>query len=245
MLLDINIVPNNSNITGKLGQPLDQKLIVQASRNDGKRVINLPLKIRFKKGSGILKESIITDGNGSAAILVRTISSGEKLQILEVSLDLNKTITEDVSPVLRSIISSIPSPTAEIAIDVRNPTIYLSSTERFEDTVMGQAQIEPQLKNHFIEAGFHFVDQASTADWKMTLNASATRGTEYSGMYTVFADVSLSVVDSGSDKEIYKNALSRIKGIDLNYKSAANKALNNAADQLNANILPDILDSLK
>lgn len=245
LLLDIVLKPNTTRINGKLARPLDQKLTVQARRGDGSIITNLPLKLSFKKGAGDLKESIITDATGTSTILVNTISSGEALQILEITVDLGKLLPQEVSPVLNSIIHSIPLASTEILIKVSNPTIYLSAAEWYDGHVLSQAQIEPKLKYHFIQEGFHFVDQASKADWLMTLKATATPGTEYSGMYTVFADVNLSVVDSGTGKEIYKNSLSRVKGIDLSYMNAANKALTRAADKLNAAILPQIMASLK
>ena len=79
----------------------------------------------------------------------------------------------------------------------------------------------------------------------MTLNATASKGTEYSGMFTSFADVSLNVIDRNTGNEIYKNSLSRVKGIDLSYTNATNKAFNSAADKMIGTILPEILESIK
>ena len=121
----------------------------------------------------------------------------------------------------------------------------MESTEIFSGRTLKQLQVEPRIKNHFIGEGFNFVDNPKDADWQMTLSATATRGTEYSGMYTAFADVSLNVIDRKSGTEIYKNSLSREKGIDLNYTNAANKAFNTAADKMIVTILPEILKSLK
>ena len=89
------------------------------------------------------------------------------------------------------------------------------------------------------------MDSPRGADWQITITATANQGAEYSGMYTSFADVNMNVVDRNSGDEIYKNALSRVKGIDLNYTTAANKAFTTAADKMIATIVPQILDSLK
>ncbi|MCF7822744.1 MAG: LPP20 family lipoprotein [Candidatus Marinimicrobia bacterium] len=243
LLTDIKLSPNHSSVKGKLGKALDQKLLIQAEDGMGNGIYNLPLKAVFITGAGDLVNASITDKSGSAPILVGAIKSGEKTQIIEVSVDIRH-MSKDVSPILQSIIGSIPLAATQVIIEVTNPTIYLSASEIFDGQTIAQAQIEPKLKHHFIEKGFHFVDQPSKADWLMNLKATATPGIEYSGMFTVFADVSLNVVDRTTGKEIYKDSISRIKGIDLNYANAANKALSNAAEKLNASILPQIMVSL-
>ncbi len=245
LVTDIELQPSNTNISGKLGKPIADKLTIHAKRNNGSAVRNLPLNIHFKKGSGELIGSMNTGSRGFAEVQIATITSALKLQILEATIDLKAITADELPPILTSIIKTLPLASTRIIIDVSNPTIYLESVEMFNGEVLQQLQVEPKLKYHFMQQGFHFVNEPSQADWQMTLTATATQGTEFSGMYTTFADVSLNVIDRSSGDEIYKNSLSRVKGIDLNYTNAANKAFFNAAEKLNATILPQILESLK
>ncbi len=245
LLTDISLSPNRPRVTAKLGKPVSEKLNIHAQNANGKAIRNLPLEVRFVKGEGELSEVINTGGRGFAQILITSITSAENLQILEVSPDLSGLINDPTDPVLTGIIQSIPLQSIRIILDVTNPTIYLKSSEMFEGKSLTQGQVEPRLKNLFIENGFHFVDRPDQADWQMTLRATVNKGAELSGLYTAFADLSLSLVDRTNGDEIYKNAISREKGIDLSYPNAANKALNNAAEKLNADILPEIMKSLK
>ena len=245
LLSGIDLSPNKSSVQAKLGQPLSEKLSVFAKGAGGQPLRGLPLKVQFTKGSGELVETVKTGPQGRAALEITSITAPLKLQILEVSVDIDQLLRGIQSPILAGIIKSIPPSSTRIILDVVNPSIYLESSESFGGRTLKQLQIEPRLKNHFIGEGFHFVDNPQDADWQMTLTATATRGTEYSGMYTTFADVSLNVIDRKSGTEIYKNSLSRVKGIDLNYTNAANKALNTAADKMIVTILPEILESLK
>lgn len=245
LITDITLSPNRPNINGKLGKPITAQLTIYAKRNSGNSIRNLPLRTHFKRGSGELIETTRTGEQGLAELQVSAITSADQLQVLETSVDLTGLLKDDLSPILMGIINSIPLASTRIIVDVSNPTIFLESSEIFNGTVLKQLQVEPRLKNHFIQQGFHFVDQPSQADWQMTLHATATQGTEFSGMYTVFADVNLNVIDRSSGDEIYKNSLSRVKGIDLSYANAANKAFTAAAEKLKATILPQIMESLK
>ncbi len=245
LITEINLVPSKTHIVGKLGQPVNEKMQIYAKGEGGQAIRNLPLSAHFTKGGGELTKTLSTGKQGYAELKVLAITSNMKLQAIEISIDLESMYVNEADPILSSIINSIPKGSTQIILDVKNPTIYLETTEVYRGRQLSQLQIEPKVKNHLIKQGFHFVDKPGQADWQMTLNATATRGTEFSGMYTVFADVNLSVIDRNTGAEIYKNSLSRVKGIDLNYQNAANKALRTAAEKLNETILPQILESLK
>ncbi len=245
LLSGIVLSPNKSDLTVKLGQPITEKLSVLARGNTGQPLIGLPLKVQFTQGAGEALGTVKTDPEGLGLLQVTNITAPLKLQVLKISVDVEGLISEVKSPVLTGIMNSIPPTSTRIVLNVVNPSIYLESSELFDGKKLKQLQMEPRIKNHFIGEGFQFVDNPQDADWQVTLQATATRGTEYSGMYTTFADVSLSVIDRKSGSEIYKNSLSRVKGIDLSYENAANKSLNTAADNIIVIILPEVFTSLK
>ena len=245
LLSGIVLSSNNSDFNAKLGQPISERISIFAKSESNRPLRGLPLQVQFAKGAGELLESVTTGGQGRADLQVTNITAPLKLQVIEITVDMDQLLKKIESPVLSGIVYSIPTGTTRIILDVTNPSIYLESNETFNGRNLEQLQVEPLVKNHFIQEGFNFVDDPQKADWQMSLNASATRGTEYSGMYTTFADVNLNVIDRMSGEEIYKNSLSRVKGIDLNYTNAANKAFNNAAKELNKTIIPEILKSIK
>jgi hypothetical protein len=245
LLSGINLTPSKSNLTTKLGQPIREKLTVTAKGSDHQLLADLPLKVRFKRGAGEVLQTLATGPDGIAVLEVSTITSPLKLQVLEISVDMKRLTGGIESPVLTGILKSIPPASTRIVLDVVHPTIYLESNELYDGRTLTQLQVEPRIKNHFMGQGFNFVDNPQDSDWHMTLHATAIRGTEYSGMFTCFADVSLNVIDRKSGQEVYKNSLSRVKGIDLNYTAAANKAFNSAADEMIVDILPQILESMK
>ena len=245
LLSGIDLSPNKSALTAKLGQPITEELTVFAKGNTGQPLRGLPLKVQFYRGAGEVLGSVKTGQQGFATLHVTNITAPLKLQVLEVGVDVEQLIHGVESPILVGIIKSIPPTAVRIVLDVENPSIYLESNESFSGKPLQQLQVEPRIKNHFIGEGFNFVDNPQDADWHMTLNATATRGTEYSGMYTTFADVNLNVIERKSGSEIYANSLSRVKGIDLSYENAANKAFDNATDKMITNILPQILESIK
>lgn len=243
-LSKITLTPNKPGITAKLGRSIEDRIEVKAQDDSGRPLKDLPLHVSFLKGQGNLNETAKTNGNGLAAIHLISIHGPEKVQVLEIAIDPSALLPLDVSPIVGAIVQSVPLARTQITIDVINPTIYLQSNETFDGSILRQSQVEPVLKNHFVSAGYHFVDRPEKADWQITVNASANAGTDYSGLFTAFADVDLSVVDLTSGEEIFKNSLKREKGIDLNYEAAGRKALSNAATKLSEGIIQEILGKL-
>ena len=239
----IPLLPDPLEVKGKLGQPIKERLTIVSSGILGP-LKNVPLKIVFKKGAGSMTELTSTGKDGVAELKVYSITSMEQVQWLEIQLDVERLLPEDLSPILRAVIESVSPAKTNLTIELINPTIYMVSSELFGGNSLRQAQVEPILKNHFVTSGYHFVDNQKQADWQITLKASALQGTEYSGLYTAFADVNVSVTDLSSGEEIFKNSLKRVKGIDLSYEAAGNKALSNAATRMSETILPEILEQL-
>jgi hypothetical protein len=64
-------------------------------------------------------------------------------------------------------------------------------------------------------------------------------------MYSASADMTISVIDTSSGKEIYKNARNDIKGIHLDWNRAGLKAFENAAAICADELLPDLLERLR
>ena len=89
------------------------------------------------------------------------------------------------------------------------------------------------------------VGQGLEPDWLISIEADAVEGVEMQGLYTAFVDLSISVKDLALDKEIYTNSLNRQKGIDLDFEKAANKALVNAAETLQRELLEEILGAIR
>ena len=82
-------------------------------------------------------------------------------------------------------------------------------------------------------------DQVS-ADVRIHLKAYTRKGTEISGLYTTYLDMEVSAFDD-SNKEIYAKSVASVKGINLDYKKAGLKALNDSEDRIRTEVAQDII----
>ncbi len=202
---------------------------------------NLPIKIKFLKGEGDLLENETTNSNGIAAIHLTKIRSADKMQIIKAEIDMKKILDTDTTFVLaKEIVSSLPKASCKIFITVSGSVFYITSNEANFGQKTDVLYLAPKIKEALTNYNITFTNDISKADAMIKIKANTRKGSEIYGMYSAFADVTLSITDLKSGKELYKNTFSHIKGIDRNFNKAGLKALSNASEEILKKIKPVI-----
>ena len=101
-------------------------------------------------------------------------------------------------------------------------SIFIKSYEKN----LGQSVrlLEPKLKSVFSQRGCSFTNYSAEADWILSIRASSRSGNEIEGLFFAYLDVTVSLIDQHSEKEIYSNIFTNMKGGGLDYESAGRKA---------------------
>jgi hypothetical protein len=116
--------------------------------------------------------------------------------------------------------------------------VYVKSSEKNFDR---RVQIlEPKLKALLSQHGCSFTTDITKADWKLDITASTRKGREVDGIFFSYLDVTVSLTEERTGKEIYGNNFTDLKGGGLDYETAGRKAydagLKNIADAIAASI---------
>jgi hypothetical protein len=116
--------------------------------------------------------------------------------------------------------------------------VYVESKEtNFGETVH---LLEPKLKAALSEHGCSFTADRDEADWILSIEASTRRGSEISGIYMVFLDVIVSLVERKSGKEIYKNNFTDLKGGSTDYDRAGRKAYDGGVGKIAGEVVKSV-----
>jgi len=97
--------------------------------------------------------------------------------------------------------------------------------------------IEPQLKESLAQYGYDFKDNDTDVDYVIKVRASSRKGGNVSGVYFAYVDVTISVYDVNSGKEIYKDSINNLKGGGGTFDQAGGKAYYKAAEQAKDKII--------
>jgi hypothetical protein len=139
-----------------------------------------------------------------AQSLLIAIGSEEESVQAEKSLVLKSEITMAVSRMQSDII------------------VYLTSKEM--NFMQPVKLLEPKLKASLSQYGCSYTTDLGKADWLLAIDASTHKGNEIEGIYFSYLNVSVSLVEQRTGKEIYSNNFTALKGGGLDYETAGRKA---------------------
>lgn len=233
----------------RMGRPLKAPLRLSAVlSSDGgadKPARGLPLKCSFLRGKGEIVPSARTDPRGKAGCRVVKVGR-EKIQLVEVRLDLLGWMERGASStLLKEMVKKLAVPKAKFVLRIAGRPVFLSAKETNLGKRVSPSYLEPPLREALSEKGFEFVDDESKAEVLIELKAKTRRGSEWSGMYTAFADVSVSVLDMETGEELYKGGVTNVKGIQLDHSAAGLDALKKAAGKVESELLPRLLKGVQ
>ena len=246
LLSDIELKPGVASVNGKINKSLKKPLefiAIYQSRNGSKvNIYNLPLRYSFLKGSGELIVKSRTNYEGKGKTTVSKITSSDKMQIVKAEVDIYSFINQDsASFIYQNILKSFPIPNTKIILNVSGLSIYVESDEKNFGQKIGVKYIEPKIKEQLSEYGYSFSDDLTNADIYITVKANSREGSFMYNMYSAFVDLTISAIDMSTGEEVYKTTLSKVKGLDLDNSKAGLKALDNAAEKVCNEILPDLV----
>lgn len=248
LISGILIEPVTSPMIAKIGKAMKKPVAFTVEYSDDGNDIpinNLPLNFYFIKGNGELIGSGRSNSEGIGKTTVSRLDSPDKMQIIRVELDIGSLVDVDsTSFLLKNILNSLPIPDSKVILNVTGLTIFVESSEKNLGNIENIKHVEPLIKKNLAELGYSFVDDISSADVYIKLDAETTEGSFLYEMYSVFADVNISVTDLNSGEEVYKTALSKVKGIDLDQVKAGRKALDKCAKELVDSVIPELKKKL-
>lgn len=222
----------NSPESGKVGMPVKAPLKLKVTYNQSTPVAQLPISFHFLRGAGQLIESMTTNSNGEALCKISKITATDKLQMVRAEIDKKKLLPSQISPVVVGMLKNLGLPGVNFIINVRGISVYLTVEEQHLGSQGNMLYIEPKLKNILSGKGFNFTQNPAEADIMIDLKAASRKGAEFSGMFSAFVDMNISVTDMTSGAEVYKASKTGIKGIQLDYDKAGVKAFENASKSL-------------
>ena len=246
ILNQIELKAKNGKVDAQVGKPLRQPLeVIVNNTATGLSIQNFPVKYSFIRGSGDIITSSRTDKNGIAATQIAKVIATDKLQLIKVEADPIALLGQSTSPVLEMLVKGLTLPSTRFTMNVVSLSIVFETEEMLMGTKLVIPRIEPMLKNTLSSQGFSFVDDAAKANIMITVKSNGRDGGEYSGLYTVYVDANISVVDLNSGEEVYKTSFNNVKGVSINYDKAGMKAYDEIGVSLQKKVIPKILEQIK
>lgn len=230
---------------GKLPEhPLQLEVKFHSSKGEVIPIASFPVKAIFAGGE--IDTFTVSNASGIASIKITKIYDYKNAKSIKLQMAIEKIFAPEIkSPILQSILSTLILPEYTIYVRLVAATALITGTEENLGRRVSVLHIVPALKQAMVERGFVFVDNPTQADYIIKIRANTVRGAKVYNLYTAFADVDVSVLDASTNKEVYRQAIHHVKGIQLNFEKAGLKALETAAQKVVEEILPHLEENLK
>ena len=245
-----NIQPAKKAIKLEISTSKKEPILVKASwqGENGEEIIpQLPLYIDFSKGEGVLTNQISTDEFGYASAQLSKVTSRQKLQEIQVGLDLSSILDPESEnyELHKMFFTPESAPKGKIIINVERLKAYLNFNEKIFGEVSKRQILKNSLKKELSENFFSFTDDKKQAKVILNIDTNVTKGEIKEGrnykVFIVYLDCFFSLTDRESGMEIFNEALYEIRGMKpISYDYAVREAYEEAVSEIHNVIIPKL-----
>ena len=207
-----------------------QTILSELTRGS-ERLEDIPVHFTIYKGEAIQFETNIpTDKAGTATLILNKdqIKRSGKL-VLRAFIDVPALLNiEPDSEFCKKVLLEYPPYQMQAKVEVIAPTVYMKSQELNHGNEMEIPLLAPAIKNVLVEMDYKFVEIEEGADYTIEIEATTRKGQNTQYMFFSYLDATIAMHQNSTDKEIYKNGLSSVKGGGSSYELASVKAYEKA-----------------
>jgi hypothetical protein len=244
------LTPDKKNIQLQISTSQKEPIKVKAvwSADEGDKIISqLPLKLEFTKGEGILNREVSTNQFGYATSQLSKVTSKQKLQEITISLDLSTILDENNEnyELNKLFFTSESIPKSKISVNVERLKAYMNFSEKIFGEDSKRGILENNLKKELSENFFSFTSDKDQAKVIIDINTNVTKGEIKEGnnykVYIVYLDCFFSLIDANTGMEIFNDAIYEVKGMKpISYDYAVKEAYDQAVYEINNTIIPKL-----
>ena len=221
---DLVIKASNTQLKGQVGFDVKEDLKLTITDKSGKRIAGVPVK--FVDEDNKIEYGVASSNNsGTVVFHINRLKSGNKSQTITAKLDLDTYLTIDKeNSYVQNVLKFTSLPASKFYLTVKPSQIYFKVNERNFGVRLGVPVIESGLKDQLSDAGYSFIEDRNKSDLIVTINADTRKGGEVSGIYFSYVDITVSVAQRASGKEVFKKSFNNYKASGSSFEHAGGKA---------------------
>ena len=201
-------------------------------------LVNIPLRATMN-GKNI-NEKVVTSEIGEAVFHLFKVTDRTPVQYFDIMVDLSK--------IERNIDITNPA-TVKVKINAKSPTVFIDITEKNLSRLVANPFVMPVIKEFFVEIyGAEFTETKQQSDFfvlaEVNTTAKIMTQNEY-GLFQVYADGTISIFDTSTEKELYQKSENNIMGADfISLEGAGRNALKKLVKKLENETFHEIIAGL-
>jgi len=229
---ELELVPNYYSIKVIRGKSLPDSLSTYKVLNK-KGIAQHGIPVSFSISENRLSNNIrVSNKAGYVSIYLDKISSKSNRSSITSKIIIDDIIKEASSDfLLVKLLNKISTPESEIAINVKNPNVYIKSSEAILGEKTDKNILGSSLKLYFENKGFTIVDDIDSSHFVIKIVSDTDRlALNRKGIYSSSFDSSIIMYSNGN--EIFSTSISKISGRGSSFALASINAYNKADKEI-------------
>ncbi len=215
--------------------------------NQNTSIVNLPLQFSFVKGAGILNQEVNTDTEGVAISKLSKVTSHQRLQEIEVGLNLSEIWNRNNAnyKLYQFFFTPELAPKCKVLLNVKRLKAYLVYNENIFGNTTNRSILKNNIKKELSENFFSFTPNKEEAKVILNIKTNITKGKIKTGrnykVYIAYLDFAIALTDNQSGVEIFNDAIYQIRGMKpIGYSYAVKEAYDEAVQEIHNTIIPKL-----
>lgn len=229
---EIKLTPDQPSYSVKKVDLFERPLTTTVSYA-GELLSDIPLNVILKKGGSILWEKVMmSDQYGKVILLLNKEElKGSGDYTLESRVDVPSLFDLPVqSEFIKTSLRDDPPYGLKISVSVTAPNVLVVSEEKSFGAIKEIAVLASAVKKELALLDYQFVDDLQKADFVIRISAVTKEGQKTGAAYFSYLDATISMQDLKTNREVYKYALTNVKGAGRSFDIADGKAYENAKE---------------
>lgn len=227
------IVPKNKIVVCKTGYKIAPEQLCCEVFFHEKPIKNFPIVTFFSENAQ--QQKLNSDANGMVEFSL-TVKSKNTSETVDFSIDKTTLLLQATTDfAIRKWLQKIPVAKTTISLKVNKPTISITSVEKNIGVIQKDKIFKIKLEQLLQSNGYEIVEK--DADFEISINSDSKAQSHSKGIYTTLLNAQFKVKNLQNDAIIEVQNITT-KGIQLSYKTAGEKAYEEAARQIETRLLP-------
>lgn len=240
----LRIEPAASKISLSSDNNYNANVNVQVTYN-GKAVRGITVLSNYLRPRYARPRSAMTDQNGSIVVNVSDVSTTEKSNKLDLSIDLDPLLAQDLDMTIqRGLLKTMRTDKREIPIELVTPSFYIKSEEKVFGTPSSANVLGSAVNSELVKRGMRISSSPTETNYLVDISSNTTAGGSSQGFNVAFLEMTVSVKNARTGEVVYQETQSSIKGLQLNMDAASLEAYKKGKEKMETEIIKSMLDSI-
>jgi predicted small secreted protein len=240
----LRIEPSGSKVSLSAENNYNANVNVAVTFN-GKPVRGITVLSNYLRPRYARPKSGLTDQNGMVTVNVSDVSTTEKNNNLDLSIDLNPLLAQDLDlTIQRGLLKTMRTDQRQVPIELITPSFHIKSDEKVFGSSSSSNVLGSALNTELVKRGMRISSSATETNYLVNIVSNTTQGGTSQGFNVAFLEMTITVKNGVTGEVVYQETLSSIKGLQLNMDAASMEAYKKGKEKMETEIVKSMLDAI-